>query len=123
MIRLKGICTVLPDSTVEFVAQENISMFDVVTSKGTKANSSDYNTRNIIIGFATSNVSSGFSGRIIGFGEITNAAWNWSRGDKIFLNGLGTISKTPPINTYTVILGSAISTNTIDVNIQPSILL
>lgn len=108
---------------IDFIAQEDISAFDVVTSKGYKADTADYNTRNIIIGFALTAVSTGFVGQAVGFGEVTNASWSWTIGDKIFLNGSGTVSTLPPASTYTVQLGTATHADVIDVNIQPSILL
>lgn len=108
---------------VNFVAQEDISQFDVVTSKGFRADTADYNTRDSIIGFAKTSVLNGFSGKATGFGEITNPAWTWLRGDKIFLNGLGTVANAPPSSTYSVQLGTATTPNTINVNINPSILL
>lgn len=111
------------DLLINFIAQENIAAFDVVTSKGFRANTSDYNTRNIIIGFATTAILSGFSGQAVGFGEIKNPAWTWTKGDKIFLNGLGSVAIFPPASTYSVLLGTATEPDIIDVNIQPSILL
>lgn len=120
---LEQVAALTPDTAVDFIATENISQYDVVTSKGKRADTADYNTRNIIIGFATTNVLNGFPGKAVGFGQIANAAWTWVKGDKIFLNGLGTVNTLPPISTYSVLLGTATDTITVDVNIQPSLLL
>jgi len=115
---------VVPSSiTVTLVAQTNIPAFYVVTSKGYLADTTDYNTRNIIVGFSNAAALSGFEVKVIGSGTITNPAWSWTKGDKIFLNGAGNVSNIPPASTYSVILGTATAPDTIDVNIQPSILL
>jgi hypothetical protein len=108
---------------VNFVAQENIAQYDVVTSKGYRADTADYQTRNIIIGFATTAVLNGFPGKAIGVGEVKNPAWTWIKGDKIFLNGLGSVSTSPPVSTYSVLLGTATASTIVDANVQPSILL
>lgn len=107
---------------VDYIATEIISKFDVVTADGKVANSSLYNQRNKIIGISITDTNIGFAGQAIGYGEIQNSAWTWLIGDKIFLNGTA-LSTTPASSGFSVLIGVAIKTDTIKIEIQPSILL
>lgn len=112
-----------PEIEVEFLAQEDIAFADVVTSRGYRADTADYQTRNIIIGFAKESVATGFTGKAVSVGQIKNASWSWIPGDKIFLNGLGTIATLPPAITYVQMLGTATKSDTINVDIKQATLL
>lgn len=109
-------------TSVSFNAQENILAFQAVTSDGKLGNSNLIQQKNKIIGIAQSNVNTGFVGNATGFGTIQNPSWNWTIGDKIFLNGTS-LSSTAPSTGFSILLATATKTDTIDVIIQPSILL
>lgn len=106
-----------------FVAAENISQYDLVLSTGFKANSADFNTRNKIIGFATTNVLTGFPGKALTLGKLINPAWIWAAGDRIFADVSGSVSNAAPGSTYVQMVGTATGTTEIDVLIQQSVLL
>ena len=104
----------------DYIATENISIFDVVTSDGKVGNSAIVSQRNKIIGLSKTATLIGFMGTAIGFGEITNGAWTWTIGDKIFLNGT-TLSTVAPSSGFSILIGTAIGTDTIKIELQPSI--
>jgi hypothetical protein len=107
---------------IPFVANDNISAFQVVTSNGKIANSSNVAHKNKIIGISLTDVLIGFSGTAIGFGIIQNSAWTWTIGDKIFLNGTS-LSITAPATGFSLLIATAIAIDTLDIIMQPSILL
>lgn len=107
---------------IYYVAQEDITIGDVVIAGGRVANSSTVGHRNKIIGVAKANVSNGFAGQVVGFGKIQNADWSWVAGDRIYLNGT-TLSTISPTTGYLTQIGIATVADTIDINIQPGILL
>jgi len=111
-----------PSSVVEFVAAENVAAYDLATSDGYIADSTDVTMRNKVIGIANSAVLSGNTGQATGFGEIQNVGWSWLLGSKIFLNGTS-LSETPVSSGFSLLIGTAVASDTINVNIQPSILL
>lgn len=107
---------------IDFNANENISAYKVVTADGYNGDSSNTTQRNKIIGINKADVSTGFVGTCIGFGEMKNSAWSWLIGSKIFLNGTS-LSTTAPSTGYNVIIGVATKSDTIDIKISQSILL
>lgn len=117
------IITSTSDVEVDFVAAEDIAQYKLVTSQGVKADTADYNTRNKIIGFATTSVGNGFPGKALTLGKLQNVAWSWTPGDRIFASINGDVSNAAPSSTYVQMVGTAITTDTIDVLIQQSILL
>lgn len=109
-------------SAISYIAQDNITIYAVVTSDGFIANSATTSQRNKIIGIANVATLIGFSGTAVGIGTITNAAWTWVVGDKIYLNGTS-LSTTAPITGFIQFIGTATAADTIDVKLGQSILL
>ncbi len=107
---------------VDYTATALITIYDPVTSLGTVGDSTIIAQRNKIIGIATYSVGAGFIGQAVGFGKITNSAWAWTVGSKIFLNGT-TLSTTAPSTGYIQIIGTATASDTIDVKISQSVML
>jgi hypothetical protein len=107
---------------VSVVAQENINIFDVVTGDGHRATSDNVQQRNRIVGIALAAITNGFSGNVQTVGAVINSAWNWNKGDKIFLNGYS-LSTIAPTSGFSVLIGVATAANTIDILLQPSVLL
>lgn len=108
------------DKYITVVAQEDLTQFDLVTGDGRVANSGTLAHRNKVVGFAAANILTGFSGSVKTFGIIQNGAWSWTAGDKIFLNGTS-VSTTATSTGFTVCVGVAVASDTISINIQPSI--
>lgn len=106
----------------DYVATENITAFDVVTSDGRVGNSGDVTQQDTVIGIAIADCLIGAPGKVVAFGEITNPAWTWTVGDVIFLNGTS-LSTTPPSVGYSQEIGTATATDTINVDLGPAILL
>lgn len=107
---------------IEFVATEDVFAFVPVTSTGRIADSTLSIHRNKVIGICKADVLTGFVGIAVGFGQITNVLWSWTIGDRIYLNG-NALSTTAVSTGFSVQIGTATASDTIDVNIQPSILL
>lgn len=117
------VVTVNDSVEIDFVASENIAQYDIVTSEGYRADSNDYNTRNKVIGFATTNILSGFPGKVLTLGELENVAWTWSAGDRLFVGVLGATVNAAPASTYVQIVGTALSATKIDVYVHQAVLL
>jgi hypothetical protein len=109
-------------TVVTVVANEDISKYDPVTGNGQIADSTNLAHRNKIIGLADENISNGFSGQVRTGGKITNLSWDWVAGDRIFLNG-STLSTIAPSTGFSVQIGVAAASDTINIEVQPSILL
>ena len=103
-------------------ANENISAYSVVTADGYIANSATVNQRNRIVGINPTAISNGFAGDVVAGGKITNAAWSWTPGDKIFLNGTS-LSTTAPSTGFVQMLGIANKSDTIEIQIKQAVLL
>lgn len=104
------------------VATEAINQFDVVTGSGKRATSDNITYRNKIVGVAINSIANGFSGDVQTGGTITNPAWSFVSGDRIYLNGY-ILSTTPPLTGFSIQVGIATATDTINIEIQISILL
>lgn len=109
-------------STVSIVAQEDIAKYDVVTADGFKANSNTIAHRGKVLGLATEDILTGFSGEVQVGGELDNALWAWVAGDKVFLNGT-TLSTIVPSVGFIIRIATANKTDTLSIEVQPSILL
>lgn len=110
------------EELVEFIATEDILAYQVVTGDGKVANSSTSSHRGKIIGIAAIGVLNGFVGEAIVSGEITNAGWAWTIGSPLYLNG-NVISATAPTTGFSQQIAVATKTDTIDIDLKPSILL
>ena len=104
------------------VAAEAINKYQVATTTGYVADSSNVFHKSIIAGISIDDIESLHSGKVVFEGEVENENWTWTRGDVLYLNGT-TISTTPPTTGFIVTLGSAISPFRVLVNISVSILL
>lgn len=109
------------DTTIEVVAQENILAFQPVTANGYVADSNTDAHRNKVIGLAKANINTGFSGNVETDAEVTNPAWTWNVGDIIFINGAGVLSTTAPDAGWCQIIGIAVASDSISLEIQEAI--
>lgn len=108
-------------ASINYIAQDNISIYDIVTSDGKKANSNTLAHRNKIIGISNITTLIGFLGTVIGSGAtITNPSWTWTIGDRIYLNGIS-LSTIPSTTGFLQYIGTATVADTIEVNISESI--
>lgn len=114
----------IPKNSVEtdITFNTSVSAYKVVTSTGYQADSNNLAHRDKVIGFTFESVGSGFSTKIKTSGEISNPSWSFNAGDIIFLNGTD-ISTSAPSTGFSQELGSFINSNTLIINIKPSILL
>lgn len=105
---------------ISVIASESISKYDVVTTSGEKANSSNDDHRNKILGVATENIPPGQSGTIQTYGDMDNALWSWTSMSTIFLNGTN-ISSIAPLSGFVVPLGKMRNATRIFIDMQMSI--
>lgn len=110
----------LATSFVEFTATEDIAQYDIVTATGKIADSSNLTHRDKVIGISNAAVLNGFVGSVTAYGKITNAGWSWIVGSIIYLNS-GSYSTVPPSTGFIQQIGVATASDTIDVDIKPSI--
>lgn len=113
----------IEDQDVEFIAQENIAAYDVVTIDGFKARSANASHRSKVLGISRTAVNTGFTGIAINEGEISNPAWAWTINQNLFLNGVGQLSATPPSSAFSQIIGRATGANSVLVELEESYLL
>lgn len=109
-------------SLVNIVVSENIAQFELVNGDGSKADSSVANKRNKLVGFAVNNIVSGFAGDVQQVGSIQNGSWAFTQGDIIFLNGT-VASASAPGSGFIQKIGVAIASDTIELDINPAILI
>lgn len=109
-------------ANLTYAAQEDIAIYKVVTSTGRIANSDNTAHRNKIIGIANATTLNGYSGTVIGNGNIVNPYWTWNIGDRIYLNG-SNLSTIAPSSGFIQQVGTATGSDTINVIISPSILI
>lgn len=105
---------------IQINAAENLSKYDVVTTDGYKADSTNDLHKNKILGIATVDILSGQSGTIQTYGDIDNALWGWTSMETIFLNGTNISSLAPTIG-FIIPLGKIRNATKIFINIQMSI--
>jgi len=109
---------IIASDELEFIAQENISPFNIVTTDGFRANHTIVSHMTKILGFATSAVSTGFQGKAIGTGStVVNGAWSYPVGTHVYLSTFGTFTTIKPITGFVVLLGSFISSNKLYIEI------
>lgn len=109
-------------SFIEVVAAADILAFNPIKANGTIPDSSTINDRNKIVGITLEDVLNTFTAKVISEGPVTNPAWSWTRGDRIFLNGTS-LSTTVPGSGFVQSIGVAIAADTILVQISPGILI
>jgi hypothetical protein len=107
---------------IEFNAIELIPAFSLATAEGEVADSTDLAHFNKVIGMVIEDVPNGFVGNATVDSEVTNPAWAWSPGSKLFLNGIA-ISLTPPITGFSQMVAVARNSQTIIMRMEPPILL
>lgn len=107
--------------TIPMVATESISAFSAVTITGKVADSNNAAHLGKVIGLAPAAIADGFSGDVQTTWLIDNPAWQWSAGDRIYLNGQG--FSTVPGGLFVQAVGVAKTPTTIFIEIEPSILL
>ena len=87
------------------------------------ANSSDINQFNNVLGMSTNG---GAAGTLISFqqtGIIGLPSWNFTPGNPVFVGTTGPVTQTPPTSGFLQILGTALTSKTMILNIQPPVLL
>ncbi len=87
------------------------------------ANSLDVNQINNVLGMSTNG---GVAGTLISFqqtGIIGLPSWNFTPGNPVFVGTTGPVTQTPPTSGFLQILGTALTSKTMILNIQPPVLL
>lgn len=107
---------------IEFQAAEVIPPFSLATATGRVANSNNFAYYNKVIGMVDVSVASGFIGYAFSEGELTNGAWAWTPGAKLFLNGT-TLSATAPATGFSQLVAIARTSNTIIMRLAQAVLL
>ena len=102
------------------IATENIAAFKVATIKGKNADSANLLHMGNIAGVMLGAVATGFAGQAVAEGTIKNSAWTWTIGDVLFLNGTA-LSTVAPVTGFRVVIGYAVTADTIYVDISECI--
>lgn len=110
-----------PDD-VTIAMLDTVTAFQAVTGDAHEADSTDVTQAAKVIGVSLQSITAGFSGQIRTIGTLFNPLWTWTKGDRIFLNGI-TLSTTPPSIGFVKMLGVAIDQFTITLQHNPSVLL
>jgi hypothetical protein len=110
------------DSAVEFLAAELIPAFSLGTADGHIASSANLGQFNKVIGMVREDVPSGAIGLAVVDEEVTNPAWSWSPGSKLFLNGTA-LSVTPPATGFSQMVAVARNAQIIIMKISQAVLL
>lgn len=74
-----------------------------------------------VIGITTASAGIGASVPIQTFGELTEGSWTWTAKLPIYLGANGTLTQTPPSTGFQLMLGFAISTTKIFIDIKEAI--
>lgn len=107
---------------IAFNATEPIPAFSLATANGEVANSANLSHFNKVIGMVIEDVADGEIGFATVDGEVTNNAWAWSPGSKLFLNGT-TISLTAPSTGFSQLVAVARNANIIIMKFNQPVLL
>jgi len=105
---------------VEVVFNDFVPAYYPVTSTGYAASSNEVTHIGKVVGIITENAENGKSQVVITSGMITNLAWSFTPGMPVYLNG-NTLSNTAPTTGFVQRIGIATSSNTLVVQIGPSI--
>ena len=110
------------DTMAEYVATEDITIYQVITSNGKVANSNTLNHRSKVIGISKTTTVTGFTGQVQIGGVIENPGWALTPYENVFLNGTA-VSNTPPATGFTQRIGKALSATKIIIDIDEPITL
>ena len=99
------------------VAREPILKYSFVTISGYKADSSNLEHLNKIVGVAIEDIEKDKSGKVLVSGKVVNANWNFQPNTLLYLNG-SEISIVPPNSGFICQIGKVINSNTILVKIE-----
>lgn len=107
---------------VEFVAQEDIPQYSVVTIDGFVGDSDNLVHKNKILGIANDLTPQGQTGIATVEGEIENLLWTWNVNDNLYLNGIN-LSSIPPAGSarFSKIIGRALTATKILIELEESI--
>src|SRR6266481_5997531 len=108
--------------TFDIQVAQDTAAYSLVTITGLIANSSTTAHYGKVVGMATQFVANGQIAHLVDDAEVTNGAWAWSPGTKLFLNGTS-ISATPPSSGFSQMVAAARSATTIVVQFGPPLLL
>jgi len=106
------------ETITEVVAAENIISFRAITATGNMANNTIASHRGKIIGFSLKQVAAGYLVSVKTSGVIKNPIWNWTAGDRIFINGNELVNYAAMTGDFSQCLGVAIDEQTIDIQIR-----
>ena len=109
------------DTSIDYVAFEDILKGDAVTSKGEKGDSTKPGHRGNIIGLAKENVLTGFPGKAVPGGKIEVSTWDFIKGDKIFLNGTMLSTTQPTSGDFSQCLGLMVGPKIMDIAIKNAV--
>lgn len=76
-----------------------------------------------IVGLADTSVIEGEPLNVIGSGLFTLGSWSWTVGAPVLAGLNGNLTQTPPTDGYIAMIGHAVNSDTILINIEPSVLL
>ena len=102
------------------VANESIPQFQLMTSTGYIADSSNLAHINRVSGISINAITQNTSGEVLAYGKITNTNWNFTTGNILFLNGTA-ISETAPTSGFICQIGKVVNSNTILIDIKDCI--
>lgn len=107
------------------IAGENISANKVIyiNEDAYLASSDQASHRDRIAGLSVASALTGASIKIRTFGEQYNNTWSWDVTKPIFCGVGGELTQTAPVSGFVQIIGTAIDTNRIFINIKDSTLL
>lgn len=112
-------------ATIDVLANEDIGAYLPVIATGYVANSTVLGHRMKVIGVSTTDTLSGFNIPVQTIGQLSNPVWNWTIGDRIYINqnALSKVSPTSDNSIWLMQIGVAIKPDTIIIDLKSSILL
>ncbi len=107
---------------LEYTAAENITQYNVITSDFDQADSADVSHADKILALSITTTANGADGLAVVRGKVINPAWTWTVDQDVYLNGT-TLSQTPPLTGFSIVIGRATRADAIVVNIgNPTLL-
>lgn len=122
----KGDPGVTGGSSLTKIAFDNVSALKAVyaTSNGTVSHATLSTVATTqVIGIAKGSALPASSVQVQPSGQMQDPSWNWIPGQSIYLSNNGNLTQTLPTTSWHVELAVADATNSIIINIQPSIFL